>query len=254
MMEMMTITNRQKLILNTVIDEYIDSAKPVGSFLLEEKYDFDVSPATIRNELLKLTKEGYLLQPHTSAGRVPTDKGYRFFVDEFLGGQDFLDEKIEKFFEKFGKEEKDKDSIRYIHDLLKTITSFTPDLAAVYLSDEDFFWEEGWGRVLQEPEFENIDCRSYFAQMIESLEDKIDNFNFNEFSEPKVFIGRENPFSESKDFSLIVSSCLFPQSPHQSKLGAGQAQEGFLAIVGPKRMAYKKNLELINSALELLQN
>lgn len=240
MMEMMPITNRQKLILNTVIDEYIDSAKPVGSFLLEEKYDFDVSPATIRNELLKLTKEGYLLQPHTSAGRMPTDKGYRFFVDEFLGqahpsfvkqnlgGQDFLDEK--------------KDSIKYIHDILKTITSFTSDLAAVYLSDEDFFWEEGWGKVLQEPEFENTDCRSFFAQMMECLEDKIDDFNFNEFSEPKVFIGRENPFSKSKDFSLIVSSCLFPQE-----------QEGFLAIVGPKRMAYKKNLELINSALELLQ-
>lgn len=241
---MMTLSDRQKLILNTVIDEYIDSSKPVGSFLLEEKYDFDVSPATIRNELLKLTKEEYLFQPHTSAGRVPTDKGYRFFVDEFLGknSQDSFDKKLEKFFEKFRKAQKDKDSIKYIHDLLRIITSFTPDLAAVYLSDEDFFWEEGWGKVLQEPEFENTDCRSYFAQMLEKLEDEIDNLNYRDFSEPKVFIGKENPFSESRDFSLIVSSCLFPQK-----------QEGFLAIVGPKRMAYNKNIALIKEMVSLLK-
>ena len=86
---------RQKEILNSVIEEYINSAQPVSSQLLEKKYDFGICPATIRIEMQKLTDKGFLCQPHTSAGRVPTDKGYRFFVDNLL----------EKEFENFEKED-----------------------------------------------------------------------------------------------------------------------------------------------------
>ena len=80
----MLITDRQKDILDKIIQEYISSAEPVPSQSLEKKYDFGLSPATIRGEMHKLTEEGFLYQPHTSAGRVPTDKGYRFFVDNLL--------------------------------------------------------------------------------------------------------------------------------------------------------------------------
>src|SRR3990167_8071237 len=80
----MRISERQNLILNKAIEEYILSAQPVSSSLLEKKYDFGISPAMIRIEMQKLTEGGFLLQPHTSAGRVPTDKGYRLFVDELL--------------------------------------------------------------------------------------------------------------------------------------------------------------------------
>ncbi len=78
------ITERQGEILNRIVKEYITLAEPVSSQLLEKKHKFGLSPATIRNEMQKLTDDGYLLQPHTSAGRVPTDKGYRFFVDKLL--------------------------------------------------------------------------------------------------------------------------------------------------------------------------
>ncbi len=81
----MVITERQSKILNTLIQEYINTANPVGSEFLVEKHNFKVCPATLRNEMQKLTESGYLCQPHTSAGRVPTNKGYRFFVDSFLG-------------------------------------------------------------------------------------------------------------------------------------------------------------------------
>ncbi len=80
----MTITERQEKILNKVLQEYIKSAQPVSSQLLEKKYDFGISPATIRIEMQKLTDKGFLYQPHTSAGRVPTDKGYRLFVDKLF--------------------------------------------------------------------------------------------------------------------------------------------------------------------------
>jgi len=81
---MIELNERQKNILTLVIHEYIRSAEPVGSRLLVEQYHLDLSSATIRNELAALTELGYLHQPHTSAGRVPTEEGYRYFVGRLM--------------------------------------------------------------------------------------------------------------------------------------------------------------------------
>lgn len=81
---MAEISERKKKILAAVVDEYIASAEPVGSKLIAEKAGLNVSSATIRNELADLTELGYLEQPHTSAGRVPTAKGYRLYVNELM--------------------------------------------------------------------------------------------------------------------------------------------------------------------------
>ena len=78
------MTFRQEKILSKIIKEYVKTARPVGSVFLEEKYKLAFCPATIRNEMKELTDMGYLFQPHTSSGRVPTSKGYRFFVNSFL--------------------------------------------------------------------------------------------------------------------------------------------------------------------------
>lgn len=75
--------DRKHKLLNSIIDEYIASAEPVGSGLLVEKYSLKVSPATVRNEMMELEKEDYIYQPYTSAGRVPTEKGYKFYVDNY---------------------------------------------------------------------------------------------------------------------------------------------------------------------------
>lgn len=79
------LSDRQKLILGLVIREYEASASPVGSRMLGENYDLGVSPATVRNEMARLEELGYLTHPHTSAGRVPTDQGYRYFVEQLMG-------------------------------------------------------------------------------------------------------------------------------------------------------------------------
>ena len=82
------LTERQKLILALVIRDYIETAQPVGSIRLVEHYNLDFSSATVRNELVALTELGYLRQPHTSAGRVPTEEGYRYFVRQLMGNTD----------------------------------------------------------------------------------------------------------------------------------------------------------------------
>ncbi len=82
----MRISERQKTILDMIIREYVESARPVSSQYLGERYDFGICPASIRIEMQKLTDDGFLTQPHTSAGRIPTDKGYRLFVDQLAEG------------------------------------------------------------------------------------------------------------------------------------------------------------------------
>ncbi|MFC1630230.1 hypothetical protein ACFL06_01695, partial [Patescibacteria group bacterium] len=94
----MEITERQENILNKIVKEYVQSAQPVSSKLLEKKGNFGISPASLRIEMQKLTDNGYLLQPHTSAGRIPTDKGYRYFVNKLLT-EKLSDAEPDPFFE-----------------------------------------------------------------------------------------------------------------------------------------------------------
>jgi heat-inducible transcriptional repressor len=85
---MYELSDRQKTLLLLIIRDYIDTAQPVGSKRLVEHYHLDLSPATIRNEMSALTEMGYLRQPHTSAGRVPTEEGYRYFVSQMMSNSD----------------------------------------------------------------------------------------------------------------------------------------------------------------------
>lgn len=80
----MALGERQKLILKAIVDDYISTAEPVGSKSLMQRNNFDISSATIRNEMAELEENGYLIHPHTSAGRIPTDKGYREYVDSLI--------------------------------------------------------------------------------------------------------------------------------------------------------------------------
>ena len=235
---MMIVTERQKEILNRIVADFIDLAQPISSEFLEEKHHFGICPATIRIEMQKLTDGGYLIQPHTSAGRVPTDKGYRFFVNNlFEKGipeeKDFL--KLEDLIER-----EIGDRVRFLQSLTKNLASFSSNLALGYLFDEDLFWKEGWEDVLGEPEFKETKVITDFADVIRHFEKEIEDIKIN--SGIKVYIGKENPFSKVKDFSIIISKCHFPNDG-----------KGVLAIAGPKRMAYDKNINSLNSLTKLLE-
>lgn len=99
------LTNRQEKLLNFLVKEYIDTAEPVGSLALKKVCDLDVSGATIRNDLQVLAEEGYITQPHTSAGRVPTKKAYKYFADRFEAKE--AGDEIEDFIMR---------QIRYMHE------------------------------------------------------------------------------------------------------------------------------------------
>lgn len=215
----MMITERQEKILNIIVQEYIDSAKPIGSQLLEGKHKFGLSPATIRNEMQKLTDKDFLFQPHISAGRIPTDKGYRFFVDRLL------EKKLEELEMDWKKEI--EDSLTFVRDITKFLAEESSNLALAYLSAERILWKEGWREIFQEPEFNQVGYAAGFFQMLDDFERNIGNIDFP--SEIQVYIGRENPISRNRDFSVITMG--FP--------------EGLFALLGPKRMSYDKNIDLL---------
>lgn len=103
------ISKRQEKILDLLIKEYIDKAEPISSELLKKKSGLDVSPATIRNDLQELTEMGYINQPHTSAGRIPTEKGYRYFIEITFSGRvdefpDFIVKEVKEAKQRIDKE------------------------------------------------------------------------------------------------------------------------------------------------------
>lgn len=120
------LTERQQLILRLIVDDYIRSAEPVGSRTISKRMEIHLSPATIRNEMSDLEEMGYLEQPHTSAGRVPSQKGYRFYVDHLLEPSDLKPAEILKIRRLF-RERLDamEHVVRQTAGILSTLTNYT---------------------------------------------------------------------------------------------------------------------------------
>lgn len=128
------LDERKAAILKAVIEEYIDTALPVGSGAVAAAADVRVSPATVRNDMAILETEGYLVQPHTSAGRVPTEKGYRYFVDHHLSQPELPSLDRRKVSEFFSQMKGEIESI--MRDTAGLLANLT-DYAAVVVDDTD---------------------------------------------------------------------------------------------------------------------
>ncbi len=124
---------RQEKLLNTLVKEYIDLAEPISSRLLKKRCDLKISPATIRNELQELTDLGYITQPHTSAGRVPTHKGYQYFIEiSFTDNKwGFLEKEIDSARQKIQKE------LQAAQELTKSLTEISLTLNYTKLEDKN---------------------------------------------------------------------------------------------------------------------
>lgn len=131
------ISGRQEKILNSLIKEYIDRAEPISSELLKRRLSLDISPATIRNELQELTEQGYIIQPHTSAGRIPTEKAYHYFVEIIFSQNKAPD--LTKEIEKARK--KIDDELRLAQELTKSLTEISSTLSYTRVQSKDSILE-----------------------------------------------------------------------------------------------------------------
>ncbi|MEA1936994.1 MAG: hypothetical protein U9N04_02690 [Patescibacteria group bacterium] len=233
--------SRQELILGSVVREYVDSAIPVSSSLLAEKYDFNLSPATIRAEMTELEEEGYLYQPHTSAGRIPTDKGFRYFVDVLMEDKELsLREQRSLQVETLKLKAQNKMLARTTAKLLSAMSG---NLAVSGVIDSDDFYKAGIQKLLSQPEFGNLDSVSKIAEVVDYLDESLDELSgeLKNKSEIEIYIGEENPICNADECSLVVSKYNFKNG-----------EEGLLAIIGPKRMKYSRNVSLIDYLKKLL--
>ena len=232
---------RQEIILGSIIREYVDSAIPVSSSLLVEKYDFNLSPATIRAEMLELENEGYLYQPHTSAGRVPTDQGFRYFVDELMREKELTKKEQNSLqVELLKLKAQNKMLARMTAKLLSTMSG---NLAVSGVIDSDDFYKSGIQKLLSQPEFGDLDSVSKMAEVIDYLDESMEELSqeLKDRSEVEIYIGKENPICGTNECSMVVS-----------KYNMRNGEEGLLAIIGPKRMKYSRNVSLIDYLKKLL--
>ncbi len=235
------LTKRQQLILDIVVENYIELGEPISSQFIEENCNLGVSPATIRNDLKKLVKEGYLDQPHTSAGRVPADKGYRYFVNKLLKKKRRLqDGRIDREIRKMEEGMEELDFLRELTGFLATMSS---SLTYSYLMDKNLFWKEGFEEAFHDPEFEDITKVHSFLEMVKKFEARFENDFFQDLerSEIRIYIGKESPLG-NEDFSIMVSRYCYSHS-----------EDGVVALLGPKRMAYDKNIAIVNSLIKILE-
>lgn len=233
------MNDRQKQLLSAIVELYTKTAVPVGSQALLEHYDFGVSSATLRNDMADLEEAGYLYQPHVSAGRIPTDQGYRIYVEEMMGDTDLSREDQRRL-------QKELLQLRAKHTRLgrstaKLLSALSGNLAVSGIVDKDEYYDFGMRELLDNPEFQEMDELCQLVETLDSLDEKVDGIMLKlKDGETRIFIGNENPIAGIKNCSMIVA-------PYQTDEG-----RGMLAIIGPKRMDYAKNKSLIEYMRKML--
>jgi len=234
------MTNRQKEILRMIISEYTQTATPVGSNDLVRKHKLPFSSATLRNEMLSLEKQGYLQKAHISSGRIPTDEGYRYFIDNLVERKDTsisYQKKLELELLKMRTH-----NIHLERSVGKMLSSMSKCLVISGVLEKGEYQNFGIHNLLEGPEFTNLDDFSKITTVLDTIDEKIDKVLARaEKGEVKIFIGKENPIKEIQDSSMVVSR-------YEDKEG----NDKVIALIGPKSMKYQKNKKLIEFAKKLL--
>ncbi len=231
---------RKASILKAIVRCFIQTASPVGSKCIHDIEKMEVSAATIRNEMANLEDEGFLRHPHTSAGRIPTASGYRFYVE----GLDIPQEQRRKVYEEFSEERKKQLKGRMadqrVFDAISILTKITPNIAfaTVPSSKRTFFL--GISNVLKEPELSgDVSLAAKIISVLEvDLYEALQGMNITE--EISLFIGPEIYLEDIRECSLIT----FRYSILDFK--------GIIGILGPMRMPYAKNILALEAARAFL--
>lgn len=233
------MTDRQKAILAAIVEQYAEIAAPVGSVTLAKL--FGVSSATIRSEMARLEDMGFIEAPHTSAGRIPTDKGYRFYVNgitdatmtELSSGVDHSARAIEAHVNSHITK-----ADRAIRSAVNSLVELTGNMGFATIGSE--LYMNGIGTLFSQPEFIEGEHVRAVASLIDNIEPWLREARPNE--PLNVFIGSENPIGKSSGATLIISKFRSPFS-----------DESYIGVIGPTRQNYRRNIQLVRRAGALLE-
>lgn len=229
------MTDRQQQILSAIVEQFAEVASPVGSSLLAKL--FNVSSATIRAEMAELERMGYIHQPHTSAGRVPTDKGYRFYVNN-------LTEQAETSTERRGERALTARvgggglPERTIRNAVDTLVELTHNLGLATIGDQ--LYMGGLANLFGQPEFIGGAQVQQVASLLDNLEPWLREAAPNK--PLSVYIGAENPIGRSAQCSLIISRFRSPYS-----------DTSYIGVLGPTRQSYRDVMGLVEHAGRTLE-
>lgn len=235
------ITQRQARILAAIVKENCDTGKPIASRDLVDKDYFDLSGATIRNEMQVLEKLGYIAQPHTSAGRVPTDMGFRYFVTELM-------ERVKLSLKEQERLRREVVNLQAAHvEMSRRLAKLTAEISGG--ASFALFPEEssavGISNLLANPQLTQEDAKAV-AEFFDNIDERAPELlrEFSNSSSPKAVIGsevKEIALSKGSDYSMIVSGLKLPSG-----------KKGVFGLVGPKSMKYGKNMSLMEYIAKLL--
>lgn len=237
---MIELTDRQTQILKAIIEEYIETAQPVGSETLEKKYNLGVSPATIRNEMVRLTKMGLLKQLHTSSGRTPTPLALRYYINRLMEVKQLAvaDEVAVK--EKVWDFRHQTDQL--IREITKVLAEKTRALA-VAVTNERNIYHSGYANILDLPEFFDIDVTKHVLSIIEDFE-KLNNF-FNRAKEEEIvyaLFGDDFGSEELDNCGMVYTNFNI-----EKKLS------GSLGVIGSCRLHFSQVIPTVKYCANLLE-
>ena len=229
------MTERQKQILSSIVEQYAEVASPVGSSLLAKV--FGVSSATIRAEMAELERLGFIHQPHTSAGRVPTDKGYRFYVNNLSEVTGELPESraqkaLTARVQHAGHPE------RMIRNAVDTLVELTHNLGLATIGNQLYI--SGLSNLFGQPEFVGGNQVQQVARLLDNLEPWLREAAPNE--PLSVYIGQENPIGRTAGVTLIISRFRSPFS-----------DRSYIGTLGPTRQQYRDVMTLVQRAGQELE-
>lgn len=237
---MLCMTERQMKILETIIEQYAEIAVPVGSVTLAKL--FGVSSATIRSEMAKLEEIGLIMQPHTSAGRIPTDKGYRVYVNAITEAEmpDAIPAGINRSaraIEAQVNSHIDK-SDRAIRSAVDGLVELTGNLGFATIGSE--LYMSGIGKLFSQPEYGEGKHVQAIARLLDNIEPWLREVAPNQ--PLNVFIGSENPIGKSSGATLIISKFRSPYS-----------NASYIGVIGPTRQNYARTMQLVRRTGAMLE-
>ncbi len=236
------LSDRQVHILKAIIDEYIDTAMPVGSEQLERKYNLGVSPATIRNEMSVLIHEGFLKQPHTSAGRVPTARALRYYISALM------QEAQLSVAEEVATRERIWDQRHNIYQMMQTAARTLAtklETVSIVSLDNGPMYSAGYSYLLTMPEFYDIDVTRQILSLSDTLPDWM------------VRILKQN--MSAHDIQIVFGEEL--NEPYLEPVGMlftpfqiGGRQGGIVGVVGPARMNFSQAIPWLRYYSQLFED
>lgn len=230
-------TDKHDNLLKIIIEEYVETATPVGSGVVVEKYLPDLSSATVRNYMAELEDQGLIFQPHTSAGRIPTIAGYKRYLEFSDNQSGAVSAKAKKLIADAVKSATDQREA--IKALAKALAEISGQAILVGFGPQDVYYT-GISNLFRQPEFIEQGLIYSMSEVIDHLDEVMVKVFHDVGDDVQILIGEENPFGQMA--STVMARCLMAKN------------DGLIGILGPVRMDYPESISLLSYVKEYLRD